>query len=147
MIRCCWWRHAQKLWRHNLFFKRPLFQKVLGQLILLTSSKLQPYLWRQPSRNKKSEKNYKLCVAIQSISVFVDIRKVNDFRFKNANVSGTQEVSHVVYMFLKSSLGTLPFLIVWGGRCVTMQILGKKSLNLISLLKENDLKITSPLPF
>ena len=83
---------------------------------------------------------------MQSISLFVDITKVNDLMFKNANVSGTQEVSHVVYMFLKSSLGTLPFLIVWGGRCVTMQILRKKSLNLISLLKENDLKITSPFP-
>ena len=89
----------------------------------------------------------KLCVTIQSISVFVDIRKVNDLLFKNANVSGTQGVSHVVYMFLKSSLGTLLFLIVVGGRWVSLQIFGKKSLNLISLLKENDLKITSPLPF
>ena len=55
---------------------------------------------------------------MQSISVFVDITKVDDFRFKNANVSGTQEVSDVVYMFLRSSLGTLPFLIVGGGRWV-----------------------------
>ena len=84
---------------------------------------------------------------MQSISVFVDITKLNDLRFKNANVSGTQEVSHVVYMFLKSSLGTLLFLIVGGWRWVALQILGKKSLNLISLLKENDLKITSHLPF
>ena len=84
---------------------------------------------------------------MQSISAFVDIKKVNDFRFKNANVSGTQEVSHVVYMFLRSSLGTLPFLIVGVGRWVQLQIFGKKSLHLISLLKENDLKITSSLPF
>ena len=55
---------------------------------------------------------------MQSISLFVDITKVNDLMFKNANVSGTQEVSHVVYMFLRSSLGTLPFLIVGGGRWV-----------------------------
>ena len=55
---------------------------------------------------------------MQSISVFIDITKVNDLRFKNANVSGTQEVSHVVYTFLRSSLGTLPFLFVGGGRWV-----------------------------
>ena len=55
---------------------------------------------------------------MQSISVFVDVIKANDLMFKNANVNGTQEVSHVVYMFLRSSLGTLPFLIVGGGRWI-----------------------------
>ena len=25
----CWWRHRHKLWRHNLYFKIPLFQEGL----------------------------------------------------------------------------------------------------------------------
>ena len=42
---------------------------------------------------------------MQCISVFFDIRKVADFWSKNADVSRTQGVCHMIYIFLGSSLG------------------------------------------
>ena len=40
-----------------------------------------------------------------AISVFFDITKVSDFGCKNADVSTTQEVCHMIYIFFGSSLG------------------------------------------
>ena len=37
---------------------------------------------------------------MQSLSVFLDITKVHDFRWKNANVSRTHGVCHMIYIFL-----------------------------------------------
>ena len=42
---------------------------------------------------------------MQSISVFLDITKFADFRWKNADVSRTQGVCHVIDIFSGSSLG------------------------------------------
>ena len=42
---------------------------------------------------------------MQSISVFLDIEKFAEFRQKNADVSRTQEVYHVIHIFFGSSLG------------------------------------------
>ena len=42
---------------------------------------------------------------MQSISVFVDIANVADFQWKNGDVSKTQGVCHVIYLFFGSSLG------------------------------------------
>ena len=42
---------------------------------------------------------------MQSISVFLDITKFVDCKWKNANISRTQEVCHVIYIFFGSSLG------------------------------------------
>ena len=42
---------------------------------------------------------------MESISVFLDIAKFADFRSKNAGVSRTQGVAHVIHIFLGSSLG------------------------------------------
>ena len=39
------------------------------------------------------------------LSVFLDITKSTDFRWKNADVSRTQKVCHVIYLFDGSSLG------------------------------------------
>ena len=39
-----------------------------------------------------------------SISVFLDITKIADFRLKNADVNRTQGVWHVIYIFFGSSL-------------------------------------------
>ena len=39
------------------------------------------------------------------MSAFLDITKVPDFRGKIADVSRTQGVCHVIYMFFGSSLG------------------------------------------
>ena len=44
-------------------------------MILLTSSKLQLFLLKKPSKNKKSQKNLKLCTEIQFLSVFPNITK------------------------------------------------------------------------
>ena len=41
---------------------------------------------------------------MQSISVFLDIAKFVDFWRKNADVSGMQEVCHVILTFFGSSL-------------------------------------------
>ena len=40
-----------------------------------------------------------------SISVFLDMAKFADFRWKNANVSRTQSVCHLIHIFFGSSLG------------------------------------------
>ena len=42
---------------------------------------------------------------IQSISVFLDVAKFADFWFKNADVSRTQWIYHVIDIFPGSSLG------------------------------------------
>ena len=42
---------------------------------------------------------------MQSIFVFLDITKVADFWWKNADVSRTQELCRVIYIFFGSSLG------------------------------------------
>ena len=42
---------------------------------------------------------------MQPIFVFLDITKVDSLRWKNAWVSKTEELCHVVYMFFGSSLG------------------------------------------
>ena len=44
---------------------------------------------------------------MQSMPVFPDILKIIDFWCKNACVSRTQEVCHVIYAFFGSSLGKL----------------------------------------
>ena len=39
---------------------------------------------------------------MQSISVFLDMTNVADFRRKNVDVSTTQEVCHMIYIFFRS---------------------------------------------
>ena len=41
-----------------------------------------------------------LCIKMQSISVFLHIIKIAAFRWQKADVTRTQGVSHVIYMFL-----------------------------------------------
>ena len=41
---------------------------------------------------------------MQSVSVFLDISKCAGFRWKNADVSRTEGVCHVIYIFFGSSL-------------------------------------------
>ena len=59
-------------------------------------------------KNLKSQrklKELKLMYQNESTSVFSDIAKFSDFRFKNADVSTTQEVYHVIHIFFRFSLG------------------------------------------
>ena len=41
---------------------------------------------------------------MQCISLFIDIAKVADFRWKNDDISRIRRVCHVIYMFSLSSL-------------------------------------------
>ena len=55
-------------------------------------------------KNLKTQEKLKeleiICILFTSISVFSDIAKFADFRRKNADVSGTQGVCHVNYIFI-----------------------------------------------
>ena len=64
---------------------------------------------------------------MQSISVFLGITKFADFRWKNADVSRTQGVCHVIHIFFECSLGKvkLPSFIIVG---YLWQILGRGDL-------------------
>ena len=53
----------------------------------------------------KKVKELKLMYQNESISVFSDIAKFSDFRLKNADVSTTQGVYHVIHIFFRFSLG------------------------------------------
>ena len=44
---------------------------------------------------------------MQFISVFPDITKAAGSRWKNADISRTQKLCHVIYIFFGSSLGKL----------------------------------------
>ena len=44
---------------------------------------------------------------MESISVFLDIAKFADFRLKNADVSRTQGVCHVIHKIFGSSLSKI----------------------------------------
>ena len=60
---------------------------------------------KQSSEIQEKLKNKKWCIKIQSISVFLDIAKFADFRWKDADVSRTQSVWHVIHTFVGSTLG------------------------------------------
>ena len=46
-----------------------------------------------------------LSLKMQFISVFLDIAKFANFRCRNADVSKTQDMFHVIYIFFRFSLG------------------------------------------
>ena len=49
-------------------------------------------------------RNY-LIQSIQSVSVFLDVAKFADFKWKNADVCRTQRLCHVIYIIFGFSLG------------------------------------------
>ena len=53
---------------------------------------------------QKKLKELKVCIKMQCISVFLDITKADNFQLKNVDVSRTQGVCHVIYMFFGTSL-------------------------------------------
>ena len=55
-------------------------------------------------RLKKSYKNLKLCIKMQSVSVFLDIANFSDSVWKNTDVSRNHGVCHVIHIFFISSL-------------------------------------------
>ena len=71
---------------------------------MLTLSKLQRCLLKQPLKTQIKLNNLEFIIRMQSISVFLDIIKVADFGWKNADTSRTQGVRHVISIFLGCSL-------------------------------------------
>ena len=65
----------------------------MPKVFLLTLSKSQPFLLKQSLETLKNLKESEI------ISVFLDITKLADFRWKNAYVSKIQGVCHVTYIF------------------------------------------------
>ena len=53
----------------------------------------------------KKIQNQKLCIKIQSISLFLVIEKLADFRGKNTDVRINHGVCHAIYIFFVFSLG------------------------------------------
>ena len=51
-----------------------------------------------------SRKELETLIKMQSTSVFLDIAKFEDFQRKNADVSRTQGLCHVIHKFFGSSL-------------------------------------------
>ena len=51
--------------------------------------------------------NLKLCIKMQSTSVFLDIAKLANFWWKNADVSRTQEKCHEIHVLFEYSLGSV----------------------------------------
>ena len=112
-MKFCWWVHGQKLWCHNLYFKIALSQRRPRVANLAEIMKiLTIFIKRIVRDSKKSQKNQKLCVKMEYISVFVDIAKFANFQWKiNFKVcvicdfSRIQGACHVIYIFFESSLG------------------------------------------
>ena len=44
---------------------------------------------------------------MQSITVFLDIKKVADFKWKNADISRTQAACHVIHIFFEFPLSKI----------------------------------------
>ena len=93
MIKLCWWSYGQKLWRHYLFFKLPFLRKpgvaICADITKTITTFIKTII--KDSRKVKRIRNYvsnlymyKIMYKImyQSISVFLDISKFADFRWK-----------------------------------------------------------------
>ena len=72
---------------------------------MLTLPKLQQNLVKQPLKIQTNLKESEIMYWNGILSVFLDTKEVIDFRWKNADVSRTQEVCHVIYIYFGSSLG------------------------------------------
>ena len=79
--------------------------RILVKSILLTPSKIPPCLLEQPLKNQKKFKNLEIFIKMPSTPVFPDITKIADFQWKNADVSRTQVICNVIYVFFTSSFG------------------------------------------
>ena len=75
----------------------------MGQLFLLT---LSPGLLKKSLKTQENLKELEIMyIKMQSISVFLDITNLADFRRKKSDVSRTQGLSHRNPIFFGSSLG------------------------------------------
>ena len=68
------------------------------------SLKLQIYLLKKHLKTQKKWKELETIIKVRCISVSLDLMKVADFQWKNADSTRTQEMCHVIYKFFGSSL-------------------------------------------
>ena len=68
------------------------------------SLKLQIYLLKKPLKTQKKWKELETIIKVRCISLSLDLKKVADFQWKNADSTRTQEVCHAIYKFFGSSL-------------------------------------------
>ena len=57
------------------------------------------FLLKQSLKTQEKLKALEICVKMQSMHAFLDIAKLPVFRRKIVDVSGTQEVCHVIHIF------------------------------------------------
>ena len=69
------------------------------------TSKLLPCFLKQLLKTPKKLKEWEIIIKTQSTPSFLDVAKFADFWWKYADVSRTQGLCHVIYIFFGSSLG------------------------------------------
>ena len=115
VIKFCWWSHGQKLWCHNLYFKIPFLRKprVVNFADFIKIAIMFIKITFKDS--KKVKQNRKYILKCNLYLYFLNITKVTDFRWKNADVTRTQGVRHMIYMFFiffRKSITVPSFIIV-----------------------------------
>ena len=81
------------------------FKKAWGNIFADIIKIITKFIKKICQDSREFKNNDKFCAKMQSLSVFVDITKFPDFRWKNADVSRNQGVCHVIFVFFWSSLG------------------------------------------
>ena len=98
MIKFCWKRHGQKLWRYNFYFKIPFLRRHivtnLAGIIKITSMFIKTTF--KDSEKVKRIRKYVLKWNLHLY--FLKNTKVAEFRWKNAKF--TEVVCHEICMFL-----------------------------------------------
>ena len=89
------------LFRNTYILRRPTVANFAGII------KIATVFQNNLERLKQSLKSYKLCIKMQSMIEFLGITKVADFCWKDAHVSRTQKVCHVIYKFFGSFLNNV----------------------------------------
>ena len=87
------------LFQNILIFRRPGVD-IFADIIKIVTMFIETIT--KDSRKVKRIRNY---VSKSNLCVFLDVAKFPDFRWKNADVSRTQGMCHVIYTFFGSSLG------------------------------------------
>ena len=84
----------------NTFVVRRPGLAIFADIMKTVTVFIKKYLMTQ----RKIKRNRQI-IKMQSISLFFGIAKFVDFQLKNADVSRTQGVCHVIHIFFGSSIG------------------------------------------
>ena len=100
MTKVCWWRHRQKLWRHNLFFQNTYIlrrARVVSFADFIKFAKMFIKATFKDSERVKIIRNYVL-----KCSLYLHL--VTAFLWKNADTSRTHRMCQLIYVYFISSL-------------------------------------------